>query len=597
MPTTSSTLHANAASFQPKKKTEDKDISPTIVKKTFTSSLQRAIQKEKQEKQQPAEKEVMRTSLPMERNAGTDVSKKSTNGEGTKKRVSSLQSSLAASLKKSGIESAAVKSLSANTPSKSLSAATRTLNKPAAKPMKSKPAVDDSIKSSPPAVPIKASILAAKPIEKSSEVELTISVDVKKRSSSGLQKNIDNATVKKDKSLSKTVHAVVETPKEIKVEEKEVPKKMLLRDRIRLDAQARGDKGGRSTSLENKFAATSLHGKRGSKGYQKEISKPQSRREEPVSARPSILMKLGPAINVPVSSPSQDKNRRGSTDIVSAKKDDARQRTYSEETKSCSHKTVDGVVKRSSVPLKSSLLSSLSKSKKASEKTQKACAKSKAIDLKRTKKIIYTIAQLMAFNDGVKRFSETLPDMRTMLAPTKVEGNKSSDFRRGQSFKAESGHRHQESSQQRNGPRGQSSRGTDRQQYGTDRGGQSRGNDRHHGGGQHGGRGGGHRDGRGGGRGGRGNQSSRHSRNAPDVLSTGPVKPLDMSETRWKPTLNTVSTNAKDEVLKEVKSILNKMTRERFTTLSARLVAIEMSSLEIIRYKFKLFCIYEKLLH
>ena len=203
----------------------------------------------------------------------------------------------------------------------------------------------------------------------------------------------------------------------------------------------------------------------------------------------------------------------------------------------------------------------------------------------------------MAFNDGVKRFSETLPDMRTMLAPTKVEGNKSSDFRRGQSFKAESGHRHQGSSQQRNGPRGQSSRGTDRQQYGTDRGGQSRGNDRHHGGGQHGGRGGGHRDGRGGGRGGRGNQSSRHSRNAPDVLSTGPVKPLDMSETRWKPTLNTVSTNAKDEVLKEVKSILNKMTRERFTTLSARLVAIEMSSLEIIRYKFKLFCIYEKLLH
>mmetsp|Transcript_8769 Transcript_8769/g.11512 ORF Transcript_8769/g.11512 Transcript_8769/m.11512 type:complete len:948 (+) Transcript_8769:490-3333(+) len=95
---------------------------------------------------------------------------------------------------------------------------------------------------------------------------------------------------------------------------------------------------------------------------------------------------------------------------------------------------------------------------------------------------------------------------------------------------------------------------------------------------QQGGRGGRGFDQRGGGgRGGRG-----RGRNQPSVPEfTGPVKPLEMTENRWKPTQKGV-TSQLDKAKKDVRGILNKMTREKFERLSKQLIEIRMTSSEML---------------
>lgn len=80
------------------------------------------------------------------------------------------------------------------------------------------------------------------------------------------------------------------------------------------------------------------------------------------------------------------------------------------------------------------------------------------------------------------------------------------------------------------------------------------------------------RGGGGGGRGGRGQQQ--------EPLFDGPVKPLERTDNRWIPVK---ATSGLEATKKKVYSIMNKMTREKFTRLAAQLTDIDMESLEMLQ--------------
>lgn len=81
----------------------------------------------------------------------------------------------------------------------------------------------------------------------------------------------------------------------------------------------------------------------------------------------------------------------------------------------------------------------------------------------------------------------------------------------------------------------------------------------------------------GGGRGGGRNNRGGHGQQQP--LYDGPVAPLDMSENRWRPTKNTSVIIIAE---KKVKSILNKMTKEKFTRLATQMIEIPIISYEML---------------
>lgn len=82
---------------------------------------------------------------------------------------------------------------------------------------------------------------------------------------------------------------------------------------------------------------------------------------------------------------------------------------------------------------------------------------------------------------------------------------------------------------------------------------------------------------RGGGRGGGG----RGGRGQPqEPLFDGPVKPLERTDNRWIPVK---ATSGLEAAKKKVYSIMNKMTREKFSRLAAQLTDIEMESLEMLQ--------------
>ncbi|CAH0518892.1 unnamed protein product [Peronospora belbahrii] len=91
-----------------------------------------------------------------------------------------------------------------------------------------------------------------------------------------------------------------------------------------------------------------------------------------------------------------------------------------------------------------------------------------------------------------------------------------------------------------------------------------------------GGRGGG-RGGRGGGGGGRGD----YGRPPPPPLYDGPIEPLTLSANRWKPTKEK-ETSALEKALNYIKSLLNKLTREKFAKLTNELCAVEIDSFVLL---------------
>lgn len=100
-------------------------------------------------------------------------------------------------------------------------------------------------------------------------------------------------------------------------------------------------------------------------------------------------------------------------------------------------------------------------------------------------------------------------------------------------------------------------------QRGGDRGGSGRGRDRRGGGG-------------GGGGGGRG----RGGYQPPPPLFDGPVEPLTVSENRWVPKK---AKEGGESVLSNVKSLLNKLTREKFKKITNELCSVDMPSLALLR--------------
>jgi len=66
----------------------------------------------------------------------------------------------------------------------------------------------------------------------------------------------------------------------------------------------------------------------------------------------------------------------------------------------------------------------------------------------------------------------------------------------------------------------------------------------------------------------------------PQSFYDGPVAPLIKSENHWRPTKNT---NALVVAEKQVKSILNKMTKEKFDRLSEQMLQVPIKSAEILR--------------
>nr|CCA22692.1 eukaryotic translation initiation factor 4 gamma put [Albugo laibachii Nc14] len=81
------------------------------------------------------------------------------------------------------------------------------------------------------------------------------------------------------------------------------------------------------------------------------------------------------------------------------------------------------------------------------------------------------------------------------------------------------------------------------------------------------------------GRGDRGNRGNNGGRGGPDLSHDLPLEPLERSENRWIPTK---STTKLDETRKNVQSIMNKMTREKFDRLAAKLASIDMESRETL---------------
>lgn len=82
------------------------------------------------------------------------------------------------------------------------------------------------------------------------------------------------------------------------------------------------------------------------------------------------------------------------------------------------------------------------------------------------------------------------------------------------------------------------------------------------------------RDRRGGG-GGRGRNQP-----PPPPLYDGPVEPLTVSENRWVPKK---AQEGPVSVLSQVKSLLNKLTREKFKKLTEELCSIEITTLSVLR--------------
>ncbi|KAI9906045.1 hypothetical protein PsorP6_014230 [Peronosclerospora sorghi] len=83
------------------------------------------------------------------------------------------------------------------------------------------------------------------------------------------------------------------------------------------------------------------------------------------------------------------------------------------------------------------------------------------------------------------------------------------------------------------------------------------------------------RGGRGGTRGGRGRGDYGRQPSAP--LYDGPIEPLKVSENRWKPTKEK-KLSALEQTLNHVKSLLNKLTREKFTKLTDELCAVDIDN-------------------
>ncbi|KAI9993433.1 hypothetical protein PInf_015515 [Phytophthora infestans] len=94
------------------------------------------------------------------------------------------------------------------------------------------------------------------------------------------------------------------------------------------------------------------------------------------------------------------------------------------------------------------------------------------------------------------------------------------------------------------------------------------------------------RQGRGGGRGGRGGRGGGGGRGAygrppPPPLYDGPIEPLTVSENRWKPTKEK-DISPVEKTLSNVKSMLNKLTREKFAKLTNELCAVDIDSFVLL---------------
>lgn len=66
----------------------------------------------------------------------------------------------------------------------------------------------------------------------------------------------------------------------------------------------------------------------------------------------------------------------------------------------------------------------------------------------------------------------------------------------------------------------------------------------------------------------------------PPPLYDGPIEPLTVSENRWVPKKNK---SVVESTLSLVKSLLNKLTREKFAKITNELCAIELKSFELLR--------------
>ncbi|KAL3663063.1 hypothetical protein V7S43_012003 [Phytophthora oleae] len=90
------------------------------------------------------------------------------------------------------------------------------------------------------------------------------------------------------------------------------------------------------------------------------------------------------------------------------------------------------------------------------------------------------------------------------------------------------------------------------------------------------------RGGRGGGRGGRGGGGGRgYGRPPPPPLYDGPIEPLVVTENRWKPTKEK-DVSGLDKTLNHVKSLLNKLTREKFAKLTNELCSVDIDSFALL---------------
>jgi translation initiation factor 4G len=82
--------------------------------------------------------------------------------------------------------------------------------------------------------------------------------------------------------------------------------------------------------------------------------------------------------------------------------------------------------------------------------------------------------------------------------------------------------------------------------------------------------------------GGKGGQGGHRGQQQP--LYDGPVAPLVQTENHWKPTKNTSPMIVAE---KQVKSILNKMTKEKFAKLSEQMIALPIRSYEMLEMMIK----------
>ncbi|CAI5742858.1 unnamed protein product [Hyaloperonospora brassicae] len=90
------------------------------------------------------------------------------------------------------------------------------------------------------------------------------------------------------------------------------------------------------------------------------------------------------------------------------------------------------------------------------------------------------------------------------------------------------------------------------------------------------------RGGRGGGRGSRvGGSRGDYGRPPTPPLFDGPIEPLTVSENRWKPTKEK-DVSGLEKTLSYIKSLLNKLTREKFTKLTNELCAIDIDSFVLL---------------